>query len=245
MRVRAGLSFPDKRLIQWDCGKLQVLETLTYVTWTLFPIIQIARDVGYIDTATQFLMMTAADIVAKMRRFADAPALRRLAVLVEAHLLGPQDDAGVRTEGFLSAEPSPVVRPTPGPPVPALDLLSAAGACAPSASETSCPAAPTPTTSWSGSTWPGALASGARGALCCGIDASPGLDHCAMAAPGLVDRAEGPPARCGRPRRGRLASRGLFRAGAGVARYLYAVRTPSSMSGHTCKGHRFPSEQRS
>ena len=23
-RVRASLSFPDKRLIQWDCGKLQV-----------------------------------------------------------------------------------------------------------------------------------------------------------------------------------------------------------------------------
>ena len=43
---------------------------------------------------------------------------------------GDDDDAGVRTEGFLSAEPSPVVRPTPGPPVPALDLLSAAGACA-------------------------------------------------------------------------------------------------------------------
>ena len=49
-----------------DRRSLQVLETLTYVTWTLFPIIQIARDVGYIDTATQFLMMTAADIVAKM-----------------------------------------------------------------------------------------------------------------------------------------------------------------------------------
>ena len=49
-----------------DRRSLQVLETLTYVTWTLFPIIQIARDAGYIDTATQFLMMTAADIVAKM-----------------------------------------------------------------------------------------------------------------------------------------------------------------------------------
>ena len=49
-----------------DRRSLQVLEMLTYVTWTLFPIIQIARDAGYIDTATQFLMMTAADIVAKM-----------------------------------------------------------------------------------------------------------------------------------------------------------------------------------
>ena len=49
-----------------DRRSLQVLETLTYVTWTLFPIIQIARDAGYIDTAAQFLMMTAADIVAKM-----------------------------------------------------------------------------------------------------------------------------------------------------------------------------------
>ena len=33
-----------------------------------------------------------AEIIPKMRRFAEAPALRRLAVLVEAHLLGPQDD---------------------------------------------------------------------------------------------------------------------------------------------------------
>jgi len=49
-----------------DRRSMQVLETLTYVTWTLFPIIQIARDAGYINTATQFLMMTAADIVAKM-----------------------------------------------------------------------------------------------------------------------------------------------------------------------------------
>ena len=24
VRVRMSLSFPDKRLIQWDCGKLQV-----------------------------------------------------------------------------------------------------------------------------------------------------------------------------------------------------------------------------
>ena len=49
-----------------DRRSLQVLEMLTYVTWTLFPIIQIARDAGYINTAAQFLMMTAADIVAKM-----------------------------------------------------------------------------------------------------------------------------------------------------------------------------------
>jgi len=38
-----------------------------------------------------------AKICAKMRRFADAPALRRLAVLVEAHLLGPQDDDAIRS----------------------------------------------------------------------------------------------------------------------------------------------------
>ena len=36
------------------------------------------------------------EIIPKMRRFADAPALRRLAVLVEAHLLGPQDDDAIR-----------------------------------------------------------------------------------------------------------------------------------------------------
>ncbi|KOO28558.1 swr1 complex snf2 family DNA-dependent ATPase, partial [Chrysochromulina tobinii] len=28
LRVRSSLAFPDKRLIQWDCGKLQVLSTL-------------------------------------------------------------------------------------------------------------------------------------------------------------------------------------------------------------------------
>ena len=37
-----------------------------------------------------------ANIIPKMRRFAEAPALRRLAVLVEAHLLGPQDDDAIR-----------------------------------------------------------------------------------------------------------------------------------------------------
>lgn len=36
-----------------------------------------------------------ADIVPKMRRYVEAPALRRLAVMVEAHLLGPQDDEAV------------------------------------------------------------------------------------------------------------------------------------------------------
>ena len=28
VRVRMSLSFPDKRLLQWDCGKLQVLDVL-------------------------------------------------------------------------------------------------------------------------------------------------------------------------------------------------------------------------
>ena len=37
-----------------------------------------------------------AQIIPKMRRYAEAPALRRLAVLVEAHLLGAQDDEGIR-----------------------------------------------------------------------------------------------------------------------------------------------------
>jgi len=37
------------------------------------------------------------EIIPKMRRFADAPAMRRLAVLVEAHLLGPQDDDAINT----------------------------------------------------------------------------------------------------------------------------------------------------
>lgn len=39
-----------------------------------------------------------AEIVPKMRRFAEAPALRRLAVLVEAHLLGPSDDEAVQKD---------------------------------------------------------------------------------------------------------------------------------------------------
>jgi calcium-dependent protein kinase len=40
-------------------------------------------------------------LLPKMRRFADAPALRRLAVLVEAHLLGPQDDEAIN-KGVLT-----------------------------------------------------------------------------------------------------------------------------------------------
>ena len=38
------------------------------------------------------------EIISKMRSFAEAPALRRLVMLIEAHMLGPQDDDGVRTE---------------------------------------------------------------------------------------------------------------------------------------------------
>ncbi len=33
-----------------------------------------------------------------MRAFAEAPAMRRLTMLIEAHMLGPQDDDDVRTE---------------------------------------------------------------------------------------------------------------------------------------------------
>ena len=39
-----------------------------------------------------------ANIMEKMRTFADAPALRRFALLIEAHMLGPQDDDDVRLE---------------------------------------------------------------------------------------------------------------------------------------------------
>ena len=49
-----------------DKRQLWVLESLTYVTWTLFPVIQGLREIGYIDTATQFLLMTAADMFAKL-----------------------------------------------------------------------------------------------------------------------------------------------------------------------------------
>jgi len=57
-----------------------------------------------------------ADIIPKMRRFAAAPPMRRLAVLVEAHLLGPSDSAEIerqvltfraadaRGEGTLTSE---------------------------------------------------------------------------------------------------------------------------------------------
>ena len=37
-------------------------------------------------------------MIAKMRRFAEAPGLRRLAVLVEAHFLGPQDDEAIKKQ---------------------------------------------------------------------------------------------------------------------------------------------------
>ena len=45
-------------------------------------------------------------MIPKMRRFADAPALRRLAVLAEAHLLGPQDNDAIRKQilTFRSAD---------------------------------------------------------------------------------------------------------------------------------------------
>ena len=39
------------------------------------------------------------NIMAKMRTFADAPALRRFALLIEAHMLGPQDDDDVGLAG--------------------------------------------------------------------------------------------------------------------------------------------------
>ena len=46
------------------------------------------------------------NIVEKMRTFAEAPALRRFALLIEAHMLGPQDDDDVRLEvlTFRSAD---------------------------------------------------------------------------------------------------------------------------------------------
>ena len=37
-------------------------------------------------------------LVGKLRRFAAAPAMRRLAVLIEAHLLGPEDDEDIRKQ---------------------------------------------------------------------------------------------------------------------------------------------------
>ena len=49
-----------------DRAVLHSLERWTYVTWTLFPVIQGLREIGYIDTATQFLLMTAADMFAKL-----------------------------------------------------------------------------------------------------------------------------------------------------------------------------------
>jgi signal transduction histidine kinase/CheY-like chemotaxis protein len=58
--VVARVRHPD------DIIALRALEKMTYFTWTLFPLIQLLREFRYIDTATQFLLMTAADIVAKM-----------------------------------------------------------------------------------------------------------------------------------------------------------------------------------
>jgi len=49
-----------------DRGSLRALELMTYATWTLFPIIQLLREFQLIDTVTQFMLMTGADIVAKM-----------------------------------------------------------------------------------------------------------------------------------------------------------------------------------
>ena len=50
-------------------------------------------DAGAIDAA----------LIARLRRFAAAPALRRLAVLVEAHLMGPNDDDQIRRDVRRSA----------------------------------------------------------------------------------------------------------------------------------------------
>ena len=58
--VVARVRHPD------DVIALRSLEKMTYFTWTLFPVIQLLREYGYIDTVTQFLLMTGADIVAKM-----------------------------------------------------------------------------------------------------------------------------------------------------------------------------------
>ena len=58
--VVARVRHPD------DVIALRSLEKMTYFTWTLFPVIQLLREFRYIDTATQFLLMTGADIVAKM-----------------------------------------------------------------------------------------------------------------------------------------------------------------------------------
>ena len=49
-----------------DRRSLRALELMTYATWTLFPIIQLLREFQLIDTVTQFMLMTGADIVAKM-----------------------------------------------------------------------------------------------------------------------------------------------------------------------------------
>ena len=59
-QVISRVQHPEDRL------SLRALELTTYATWTLFPIIQLLREFRLINTSTQFMLMTAADIVAKM-----------------------------------------------------------------------------------------------------------------------------------------------------------------------------------
>ena len=59
-QVISRVQHPEDRL------SLRALELMTYPTWTLFPIIQLLREFRLINTSTQFMLMTAADIVAKM-----------------------------------------------------------------------------------------------------------------------------------------------------------------------------------
>ena len=49
-----------------DRKVLKSLESMTYATWTLFPVVQFLAEFGLIGTETQFLLMTAADVLAKM-----------------------------------------------------------------------------------------------------------------------------------------------------------------------------------
>ena len=59
-QVISRVQHPEDRL------SLRALELMTYATWTLFPIIQLLREFQLINTVTQFMLMTGADIVAKM-----------------------------------------------------------------------------------------------------------------------------------------------------------------------------------
>ena len=59
-QVISRVQHPEDRL------SLHALELMTYATWTLFPIIQLLREFQLINTVTQFMLMTGADIVAKM-----------------------------------------------------------------------------------------------------------------------------------------------------------------------------------